>query len=250
MLKRISKALLSASLLFGITTLNASEQNSTKKEQSHQEIKEAKSANSQATKKEEHSTKEREKKKEPSKAKAETKGAKKTKESVKRKQESKKSKLKPLTPEKEKAAYRLFDALKMKDGIIDALIQSLDEHIARQPSMEPFRDIYVKFFKKYTKWDDMKKELAKIYAQAFSAEEMNKLADFYSSKLGAKSMVVLPRLAQLSMIVAQQRIAKHADELKDEVAKKAQELDSKDEEVDDTGDSEADNANMKEPEGE
>ena len=231
MLKRTSKALLSASLLFSITALNASEHNSTKE---HHKVESKKSV-VKATKKEEHSTKETEKKKEPSRAKAETK----TKESVERKQESKtkakkpkKPKLKPLTPEAEKAAYRLFKALKMDKGIRDALIQSLDDHIKQQPSMEPFRDIYVKFFKKYTKWDDMKKELAKIYAQAFSAEEMNKLADFYSSKLGAKSMVVLPRLTQLSMIIAQQRIAKHADELRDEIAKKAKELEDNNEEED------------------
>ena len=135
-------------------------------------------------------------------------------------------KLKPLTPEAEKAAYALFDALKMKEGIHNALMQSLAIQVKRQPAMAPYADIYKNFFSKYTKWDDMKKDLAKLYAQAFSVEEMKELTKFYSTKVGQKSLTIMPRLTQLSMLLAQQRIAKHADELKKAVAEKAKELDA------------------------
>lgn len=133
-------------------------------------------------------------------------------------------KLKPLTPEAEKAAYALFDALKMKEGIHNALMQSLAIQIKRQPAMAPYKDIYEKFFSKYTKWDDMKKDLAKLYAQAFTPAEMQELSKFYQSKVGQKSLTILPRLTQLSMLLAQQRIAKHADELKKEVSERAKKL--------------------------
>ncbi|ADV46370.1 DUF2059 domain-containing protein [Nitratifractor salsuginis] len=136
-------------------------------------------------------------------------------------------KLKPLTPEAEKAAYELFKALKMKEGIRTALDRSLEIQLKRQPAMAPYEDIYKDFFHKYTKWEDMKKDLAKLYAQAFSPEEMHELAKFYSTKLGQKSLSVLPRLTQLSMLLAQQRIAKHANELKKAVAQRAKELEAK-----------------------
>ncbi len=135
-------------------------------------------------------------------------------------------KVKPLTPEAEKAAYALFDVLKMKEGIRTALDRSLEIQVKRQPAMAPYEDIYKSFFHKYTKWEDMKKDLAKLYAQAFTAEEMKELTKFYSSKVGQKSLTMLPRLTQLSMLMAQQRIAKHADELKKAVAEKAKELDA------------------------
>ncbi|HFC03786.1 MAG TPA: DUF2059 domain-containing protein, partial [Nitratifractor salsuginis] len=135
-------------------------------------------------------------------------------------------KAKPLTPEAEKAAYALFDVLKMKEGIRTALDRSLEIQVKRQPAMAPYEDIYKNFFHKYTKWEDMKKDLAKLYAQAFTAEEMKELTKFYSSKVGQKSLTMLPRLTQLSMLMAQQRIAKHADELKKAVAEKAKELDA------------------------
>jgi len=139
-------------------------------------------------------------------------------------QAAKAPKLKPLTPEAEKAAYRLFDVLKMKEGIRNALDQSLKIQVKRQPAMAPYEDIYKNFFHKYTKWDEMKKDLAKLYAQAFTPKEMDALAKFYSSEVGKKSLTVMPRLTQLSMLLAQQRIAKHADELKKAVAAKAKEL--------------------------
>jgi len=135
-------------------------------------------------------------------------------------------KLKPLTPEAEKAAYRLFDALKMKEGIRSALDQSLAVQVKRQPAMAPYEGIYKNFFHKYTKWEDMKKDLAKLYAQAFTPKEMDELTKFYSSEVGRKSLTVMPRLTQLSMLLAQQRIAKHADELKKAVAEKAKELEA------------------------
>jgi hypothetical protein len=135
-------------------------------------------------------------------------------------------KLKPLTPEAEQAAYKLFDVLKMKEGIRNALDQSLEMQVKRQPAMAPYEEIYKDFFHKYTEWDEMKKDLAKLYAQAFSVKEMNELTKFYSSEVGQKSLTVMPRLTQLSMLLAQQRIAKHADELKKAVAEKAKELEA------------------------
>jgi len=140
--------------------------------------------------------------------------------------QAKAPKVKPLTPEAEKAAYALFDVLKMKEGIRAALDRSLEIQVKRQPAMAPYEDIYKNFFHKYTKWDDMKKDLAKLYAQAFTPQEMKELTKFYSSKVGQKSLTVMPRLTQLSMLMAQQRIAKHANELKKAVAQKAKELEA------------------------
>jgi len=129
-----------------------------------------------------------------------------------------------ISPEAEKAAYKLFEVLKIKEGIRSALDQSLEYQVKRIPAMAPYKDIYLKFFHKYTKWDDMKKDLAKLYASNFTVKELNELSKFYSSKVGQKSLVLLPRLTAVTMKFAQARIAKHAKELKEAVAKRAKEL--------------------------
>ena len=129
-----------------------------------------------------------------------------------------------ISPEAEKAAYKLFEVLKIKEGIRSALDKSLEYQIKRIPAMAPYKDIYQSYFHKYTKWDDMKKDLAKLYASNFTAKELDELAKFYSTKLGQKSLVILPRLTSVTMKFAQQRIAAHADELKKAVAQRAKEL--------------------------
>ena len=131
---------------------------------------------------------------------------------------------KKITAEEEQAAYRLFEALKLREGIRSALDNSLNVQLKRMPAMAPYKDIYQRFFDKYTQWDDMKKELAKAYASQFSAKELDELAKFYSTPLGQKSLTVLPRLTQLTMILAQKRIAAHAKELKAEIEKRARTL--------------------------
>ncbi|WP_456391977.1 DUF2059 domain-containing protein [Nitratifractor sp.] len=136
-------------------------------------------------------------------------------------------KMKPLTPEAEKAAYKLFDALNMtREGIRKAMEQSLALQVKRQPAMAPYVDIYKKAFDKYIQWDQIKKELAKIVSQTYTPKEMNELAKFYSTDLGKKSMMLVPVLGQLSKRMAEAQIAKHAKEIRAEVDQRAKALEA------------------------
>ncbi len=132
-----------------------------------------------------------------------------------------------IDPDTEKVAYKLFEALKLKEGIKNALNMSLKAQFKRNPAMIPYKTIYQKFFDKYTKWEDMKGDLAKAYASKFSVEEMKELTKFYSSNVGKKSLSILPSLSNFAIKLAQIRIASHSKELKKAVAKKAKELQAK-----------------------
>jgi hypothetical protein len=136
---------------------------------------------------------------------------------------------KKMTPAQEKAAYELFDAIKLGDGIRMTQKRTLELMIKRQPAMTPYKNIYLEYFDKYTKWDDMKKDVAKMYSSVFTADELKKLTKFYSSKLGKKSLMYMPRLSQATMIYAQKRIALHAKEIKDAIAKEARKLEKESE---------------------
>ncbi len=132
-----------------------------------------------------------------------------------------------IDPKAEKAAYKLFETLKIKEGIRNALNLSLESRFKRNPAMTPYKEIYKKFFAKYTKWEDMKKDLAKAYASKFTAKEMEELSKFYSSEVGKKSLAILPSLSAFAMKLAQVRIASHVKELNAEVSKRAKELQNK-----------------------
>jgi len=135
-------------------------------------------------------------------------------------------KLKPLTPEAEKAAYHLFDVLNLKKRISETLNQELALRMRMQPTMAPYEDIYRKFFAKYYQWDKMKKNLAKAYAQVFTPQEMKELAKFYSTKAGKKAFIIMPSLSRLSLKMAQAQIGAHSKELKAAVDAKAKALEA------------------------
>ncbi len=138
-----------------------------------------------------------------------------------------KTNTKQISPEALKAAYELFDVLKLKEGLNGTLQKSLEVQLKRQPAMRPYKDIYEKYFQKYGSWNGIKKAVAILYARAFTTEELKQLTRFYSSKVGKKALVYMPRLSEVMIMMAQKRIAAHADELKKEIAQRAKELEQK-----------------------
>jgi hypothetical protein len=55
--------------------------------------------------------------------------------------------------------------------------------------------------------------LAKLYAKAFSVEEMNDLIRFYESPTGQKSLKVMPQLAGASTKITSALLSRHANKL-------------------------------------
>jgi hypothetical protein len=48
------------------------------------------------------------------------------------------------------------------------------------------------FFEKYMGWKNTKAEMAKIYTNQFTTEEINKLTEFYQTPLGIKTGKLVP----------------------------------------------------------
>ncbi len=144
-------------------------------------------------------------------------------EDAKKSEEKKEVKIDPAA---EKAALTLFETLKMQDVLKKSLQNGLEVQLKRQPAMVPYKDIYEKFFSKYADWNTIKKELAKLYATTFTADELKKMNDFYSTEYGKKSMVLVPRSFTVALNIAKKLIAEHSEELKKEVEKRAEKIDS------------------------
>jgi uncharacterized protein len=54
--------------------------------------------------------------------------------------------------------------------------------------------------------DDFKADIAAIYSESFSAEELREIIDFYQSPLGRKWIERMPELMQKSMQISQSRL--------------------------------------------
>ncbi|MCC8424972.1 DUF2059 domain-containing protein [Mucilaginibacter sp. UR6-11] len=111
--------------------------------------------------------------------------------------------------EKFLVAYGIGDQFKtMTENVINVASNRLPE-----AQRAEFADVMRKFMAKYYTWDIIKGTMSKIYAQEFDEAELNQLADFYNSPIGKKYAEKMPELVQKGMLMGQQIMAEHKDEL-------------------------------------
>ena len=107
----------------------------------------------------------------------------------------------------------------MKNGMLNLQLRSA-------PQLAHYKQVFVKFFDKYLTFDMLKKELADIYLDLFTPEEIRELTAFYQTPLGKKLVEKTPELTLRSAQIGQNAVLKHLPELQTEL-KKAIEADQK-----------------------
>ena len=63
------------------------------------------------------------------------------------------------------------------------------------------------------KWDVLKPQFIRIYADAFTAEEMMAIAEFHSTPTGKKALTMTPKLMAEGMAVGQKTVEERQAEL-------------------------------------
>lgn len=76
-----------------------------------------------------------------------------------------------------------------------------------------FIEVMNSFVAKYISWDVLKDQLAAMYAQEFTEQELKNLAAFYRSPLGIKLSEKQPALMQKGAALGQQAVQGHQAEL-------------------------------------
>jgi hypothetical protein len=74
------------------------------------------------------------------------------------------------------------------------------------------------FFKKYIGWHALKTDLAAMYMQTFSEDELKAINDFYITPAGQKVITVLPELVQERNQLAMKRLQQNIGELQKIIA--------------------------------
>ncbi len=127
-----------------------------------------------------------------------------------------------LTPSHLKAAEDMLMAMNMPNlftTTINNVVKT--QSAALSPDKQKVYSSIMKIFMdKYLNWDNLKKDMSKIYASEFSESEMKELTKFYQSPLGKKMIEKSPELMQKGMLVGKQLFIAHQAELQ-EMAKAA-----------------------------
>jgi hypothetical protein len=66
-------------------------------------------------------------------------------------------------------------------------------------------------------WDKIKEDMAKIYANNYTSEEMKDLKKFYVSDTGQKVLKTLPKISKETMQMVQTKMMSHMGELQEKI---------------------------------
>ena len=111
------------------------------------------------------------------------------------------------------AVYELFTTMDMAKTYQQTIEKMLEMQVKQNPSIEPLKDTMLEFFDKYMGWKSMKEDMAKIYMNNFTDNELKQLIAFYKTPIGKKAAILVPTLASEGAATSQQRVQKNMPEL-------------------------------------
>ncbi|MFK7975328.1 MAG: DUF2059 domain-containing protein [Halioglobus sp.] len=124
----------------------------------------------------------------------------------------------------EKQAEILLSKLKMKNAMEQSMTNLIDLQVQQQPALGPFRGVMQDFFSKYMSYESLKPDMVKIYAEAFTANELKEINAFYETDTGKKTLEVMPTLMGQGGQLGAQRVQSNMGELREMIEAEAQRL--------------------------
>lgn len=116
------------------------------------------------------------------------------------------------------AALRFLEAMDMKTVLAQTIEQATAAELAKNPALEPYRGVFLEFMHRHMGYDSIKADMAAMYAEAFTREELIELAAFYQTPLGRKATQALPALMIKGGQYGQRKVQDNIGELQEMIA--------------------------------
>ena len=84
------------------------------------------------------------------------------------------------------AAFDLLKVMGMEEQLKDSIDRMVSVELELNPGLVPYRHVLIKFYNKYIGFEGSRNEIAELYANTFTLEEIRELTEFYSTRLGKK----------------------------------------------------------------
>jgi len=111
------------------------------------------------------------------------------------------------------AALTLLATMNMKESYEGMIKRITQMQIDAKPELKAIRPLIEEFFTKYMGWEAQRGDIAALYAKNYTTEELKELSKFYQTKLGQKTVQIMPQLAAASAQIGQSRMMKHMPEM-------------------------------------
>ncbi len=120
-----------------------------------------------------------------------------------------------LSPSRLAAAQQMLIALGIDKQFGTIITNQIDVASNQVPDDKKvaFKRVMNTFMNKYFTWYLLKDKMAAIYANEFTEDELKQITVFYNSPVGQKVGQKLPSVTQKAMMVGQDAVAAHKDEL-------------------------------------
>lgn len=129
-----------------------------------------------------------------------------------------------VDPERAAAAEALFTSFDMKKMLEESMAEGLNPQMAQfrqmglsEAGVTELKAEMLAFLKDAMKWEDLQPEFIRIYANAFTAEEMNEMTKFYNTPVGKKAMSMTPKLMAEGMMIGQKAVEARQAELQQRI---------------------------------
>lgn len=122
------------------------------------------------------------------------------------------------------AADELFKAMDLETVFSASIQRTVDMQIKQNPAIAPYRQVMLDFFAKYMSWASLKDDMAQIYMDEFSIDEIKELTAFYKTPVGHKVAQRLPELMGKGAEVGMRKVQQHMGELQQAIAAETQRI--------------------------
>lgn len=127
-------------------------------------------------------------------------------------------------PSKIELATRLVELMDVAATIAGSADTTADAMIAQNPTLRPYKSTIVEWFELSFAGGKFESRMAEIYAEAFTAAELDSIASFYRTPAGRKMVRLQPELFRKGAELGQEIGAQNAGLLQEMIATKASEL--------------------------
>ena len=128
-------------------------------------------------------------------------------------------------PKAVEAAGKLLDSMDMEKTMQESLKTSLDAQMQQfaqlglpPAGIEELKKEMFDFLSDVLSWDEIRPTVVNLYAQSFTAEELDELRAFYQTPTGKKALSLMPQLMNEGMMLGQQKVQERAAELNQRIA--------------------------------
>jgi hypothetical protein len=117
------------------------------------------------------------------------------------------------SPARVQAAEALLVTMHADSLFKATMDQMMAAQIRSNPAMAQYEGAMRSFFNKYLRWEDVRGDMVRVYAETYTEDELHQLTAFYQTPLGRRLLETMPQVSQRSAELTQQRVMAHMPEL-------------------------------------